>query len=144
MDSDIATRAKAAGAYVVGEDELIENIKEGKIEFERLYCHTKSVPKMNRAGLGRILGPRGLMPSVKMGTITDDPAGVINRSGSGVMYREREGVVRLSIGQLGFTPDEMKDNVKRVIDQIKEDAAKFADESPKEIYEVVSNLDRNG
>ncbi|KAE8150122.1 ribosomal protein L1 [Aspergillus avenaceus] len=129
--------AQAAGAVLVGEQEVFDNVKKGIIEFDRLICHPDSLDALNKAGLGRILGPRGLMPSVKTGTVVEDVASRVEMLRGGTVYRERDAVIRLPIGQLAFTPEQLRDNLRATIDQIKKDAAGLNDRINKEIYEVV-------
>ncbi|CZS94231.1 probable 50S ribosomal protein L1 [Rhynchosporium agropyri] len=136
-DSKYAKDALAAGATLVGEDEIFEAVKDGKIEFDRCICQLESLEKMNRAGLGRFLGPRGLMPSTKLGTVVKDPANMLKDLIGGAEYRERLGVVRMAIGQLGFTPEEMQRNIKAFIDAMKKDMANLNDKISKELAEVV-------
>ncbi|KAJ5536521.1 hypothetical protein N7513_009707 [Penicillium frequentans] len=135
--SKAATEALAAGAVLVGEAEVFEAVKAGRIEFERCLAHPDSLPALNKAGLGRILGPRGLMPSVKNGTVVEDVAGRVEMLRGGTVYRERDAVIRLPIGQLGFSPEQLRDNLRTTIDQVKKDAAKLNDRISKEVYEVV-------
>jgi large subunit ribosomal protein L1 len=136
-DSKYAEAAKAAGASLVGEEEIFEAVKDGRIEFDRCICQTDSLDKMNKAALGRILGPRGLMPSTKMGTVVKDPAAVLKDLIGGAEYRERLGAVRMSIGQLGFTPEEMQRNIKAFIEHVKKDMAHLSDKISKDLAEVV-------
>ena len=136
-NSKYAVQAKAAGATLVGEDEIFEAVKDGRIEFDRCICQTDSLDKLNKAGLGRYLGPRGLMPSTKLGTVVKDPAAVLKDLIGGAEYRERLGVVRMAVGQLGFTPEEMQRNVKAFIDAVKKDMAHLSDRVNKELAEVV-------
>lgn len=135
-----AKDALAAGAVLVGEDEVFEAVKSGKIEFDRCLAHPDSLPALNKAALGRILGPRGLMPSVKTGTVVDDVASRVEMLRGGTVYRERDAVIRLPIGQLGFSPEQLRDNLRTTIDQIKKDASGLNDRVNKEIYEVVRNF----
>ncbi|CEJ60373.1 Putative Mitochondrial large ribosomal subunit protein L1 [Penicillium brasilianum] len=135
--SKIAKDALAAGAILVGEDEVFEAVKAGKIEFDRCLAHPDSLPALNKAALGRILGPRGLMPSVKTGTVVEDIASRVEMLRGGTVYRERDAVIRLPIGQLGFSPEQLRDNLRTTIDQIKKDASGLNDRVNKEIYEVV-------
>ena len=93
---------------------------------------------MQKAGLGKVLGPRGLMPSAKLGTVVKDVAGSVKGMVGGSEYRERLGVIRMAIGQLGFTPEEMQRNVKTFMEQIKKDMGQLSDRINKEIHEVVS------
>lgn len=136
-DSKYAEKARAAGAALVGEDEIFEAVKDGRIDFDRCICQTDSLAKMNKAGLGRVLGPRGLMPSAKLGTVVKDPDLVIKDLVGGAEYKERLGVIRMAIGQLGFTPDEMRRNIKIFLDSVKKDVAQLSDKIHKEVAEVV-------
>ncbi|KAF9883949.1 mitochondrial 54S ribosomal protein mrpl1 [Aspergillus nanangensis] len=129
--------ARAAGAVLVGEKDVFEAVKNGKIEFDRCIAHPDSLDALNKAGLGRILGPRGLMPSAKHGTVVEDVAARVEMLRGGTVYRERDAVIRLPIGQLGFSPEQLRDNLRATIDQIKKDAAALNDRINKEIYEVV-------
>lgn len=136
--SPIATTAQAAGASLCGEDELFDKIREGKIDFDRLLCHTDSAVKLNKAGLGRILGPRGLMPSAKLGTLTRDVKSLVKAMVGSTEYREKLGVIRASVGQLGFTPEEMQRNIRVFMEAVKRDINAMSDNVVKDIDEVVS------
>jgi large subunit ribosomal protein L1 len=136
-DSKHAEAARAAGAVLVGEEEVFEAIKDGKIEFDRCIAQIDSLPKMNKAALGRVLGPRGLMPSSKMGTVVKDPAAAVKEMVGGAEYRERLGVVRMAIGQLGFTPEMVQENIKVFVESVKKDMAQLSEKVNKEIAEVV-------
>ena len=78
------------------------------------------------------------MPSSKLGTITKDVAGVVKGLVGGSEYREKLGVIRCAVGQLGFTPEEMQSNVKAFVGNVKKDLAVLSDRINKDIYEVVS------
>lgn len=130
--------ARAAGAVLVGEQEVFDAVKNGVIEFDRCICHPDSLDALNKAGLGRVLGPRGLMPSVKTGTVVEEVASRVETLRGGTVYRERDAVIRIPIGQLGFSPEQLRDNLRITIEQIKKDAAGLNDRIVKEIYEVVS------
>jgi large subunit ribosomal protein L1 len=136
-DSKYAEAARAAGATLVGEEDIFEAVKDGRIEFDRCLCQTDSLAKMNKAGLGRILGPRQLMPSAKTGTVVKDPGAAVKEMVGGAEYREKLGVVRMAIGQLGFTPEEMQRNIKAFIEAVKKDMAQLSDKINKELAEVV-------
>ena len=136
-DSLVAKQAIAAGATLVGEESVFAAVKEGRIEFDRCICHIDSAQKLNQAGLGRILGPRQLMPSTKLGTITKDISNSVKNMVGGSEYREKLGVIRCAVGQLGFTPEEMQKNIKVFMAEIKKDLAKLSDRITKEIHEVV-------
>jgi large subunit ribosomal protein L1 len=136
-DSQYAEAATAAGASLVGEEAVFEAVKDGRIDFDRCICQTDSLAKMNKAGLGRILGPRGLLPSAKTGTVVKDPASAVKELVGGAEYREKLGVVRIAIGQLGFTPEEMQRNIKALIEAVKKDMSQLSDRISKELAEVV-------
>ncbi|PYH42725.1 mitochondrial 54S ribosomal protein uL1m [Aspergillus saccharolyticus JOP 1030-1] len=129
--------ARAAGAVLVGEQEVFDAVKAGKIEFDRCIAHPDSMEAFSKANLGRILGPRGLMPSAKTGTVVEDVAARVEMLRGGTVYRERDAVIRLPIGQLGFSPEQLRDNLRATLDQIKKDAARMNDRITKEVYEVV-------
>jgi large subunit ribosomal protein L1 len=134
--------AREAGAVLIGEQAVFDAVKNGNIDFDRCICHTDSFNALNKAGLGRYLGPRGLMPSVKMGTVVDDVGVRVKMLRGGTVYRERDAVIRMPIGQLGFSPEQLRDNLRTTIDQIRKDAARLSDRITKEIYEVVSQPTR--
>ena len=137
-DSKAAEEARIAGATLVGEEDIFEVIKSGKVDFDRVIAHPDSMPKINKAGLPRILGPKGLMPNAKLGTIVENMRDTIGNMMGGSMYRERVGMLRMAIGQLGFTPEQLRDNIRTFIDAIKKDAAGMSDQMVKDIHEVVS------
>lgn len=139
-DSKAAAEARAAGASLVGEDEIFDQVKEGIVEFDRCICHVDSVQKMNKAGLGRILGPKGLMPSAKTGTVVTNIASTVKNMVGASEYRERMAVLRMAVGQLGFTPDMMQANIKAFMDTLKKDIAQLSDRASKEIHEVVRDI----
>jgi large subunit ribosomal protein L1 len=136
-DSAAAKAAREAGATLVGEDEVFEVIKSGKFDFERCVAHPDSLDKMGKAGIPRILGPRGLMPNTKMGTLVQNIGGTVRSMLVGSMYRERQGKLSMAVGQLCFTPEQLKDNIQVFIAQLKRDAGDLSDLTPKEIDEVV-------
>ncbi|THX76117.1 ribosomal protein L1, partial [Aureobasidium pullulans] len=136
-NSSAATAAKKAGATLVGEEAIFDAVKEGRIEFDRCLCHQDSLAKMNKAALGRILGPRGLMPSAKTGTVVKDVAASVQDMVGASEYRERLGVIRMAIGQLGMTPEELSRNIRSFIENVKKDMAGMSDRIAKDIHEVV-------
>lgn len=136
-DSRHAEEARKAGATLVGEDEIFEAVKAGKIEFDRCLCQTDSLAKLNKAGVARILGPKGLMPSAKYSTVIRDVGQTVRDMVGGSEYRERMGVVRMAVGQLGFSPEQMQTNIKAFVEHMKKDIASLSDRINKEIHEVV-------
>lgn len=138
-NSSAAAAARKAGATLVGEEAIFDAVKEGRIEFDRCLCHQDSLAKMNKAALGRILGPRGLMPSAKTGTVVKDVAASVQDMVGASEYRERLGVIRMAIGQLGMTPEELSRNIRSFIENVKKDMAGMSDRIAKDIHEVVSD-----
>lgn len=135
--SEIAVAASNAGAKAVGEQTLFELIRNDKIEFDRLICHESSEKALQAANLGRILGPRGLMPNRKMKTIVSDVVKAVKDSAGAADYRERQGVVRLAIGQLGHTPEQLKANLEAVMKKLKYECAEISEDIPKDVHEVI-------
>ncbi|KAJ9629754.1 hypothetical protein H2203_002135 [Taxawa tesnikishii (nom. ined.)] len=117
-DSAAAAAARKAGATLVGEDSIFTAVKAGRIEFDRCICHTDSLAKLNKAGLGRVLGPRGLMPSAKTGTVVKDVGASVRDMVGASEYRERLGVVRMAVGQLGYTPEELQRNIRAFVEKV--------------------------
>ena len=139
----MAAAALKAGAVLVGEESVFDEVKEGRIKFDRCLCHVDSTQKLNKSGVGRFLGPRGLMPSAKFGTVVKDVGTTVGNLVGGSEYREKLGVVRMAVGQLGFTPEEMQRNIKAFITEVKKDIARLSDKIGKEIHEVVSCICTN-
>lgn len=135
--SEIAAEATAAGAVVVGEETLFEAIRQEKIDFDRLICHEASEKALGKAGLGRILGPKGLMPSARMGTIVTDVAKSVRDSAGSSEYRERQGVIRMAVGQLAHTPEQLKTNIQTVLKKVKAECAQLSEDVSKEVHEVI-------
>lgn len=136
-DSPMFTEAQQLGAVAVGEESLFQSIREGNIPFNKLICHVDSQEALKKANLGRILGPKGLMPNPKTKTITNDITTTVKELIGADDYRERDGVVRLAVGQLGFTPQMLSDNIKAFMSQLKEDVANIDDNHIKQLDEVV-------
>jgi large subunit ribosomal protein L1 len=136
-DSAISKASLAAGAKLVGEDEIFELVKEGKVDFDRCICHVDSLPKLSKAGVARILGPRGLMPSAKTGTVVKDVAGTVKDMVGGSEYRERAGVVRMAVGQLAFGPEMLQANIRAFMEGVKRDIAGLSDRISKDVHDVV-------
>ncbi|KAM7214151.1 Ribosomal protein L1-like protein [Rhypophila decipiens] len=136
-DGPIATEARENGAVEAGQEGLIQNIQNGNIQFNKLICHVDCEPLLKTLHLGKILGPKGLMPNLKTKTITADIKGTMSDLVGAEEFRERAGVVRMAIGQLLFTPQMLADNIKVFMDKIKKDIGNLDDTAPKVIEEVV-------
>jgi large subunit ribosomal protein L1 len=115
---DKADEAKAAGADVVGAEDLAEQIQAGNIDFERCIATPDMMPVVGR--LGRILGPRGLMPNPKLGSVTNDVAAAIQATKGGqVEFRvEKAGIVHAGVGKTSFDEVALVENVKAFVGAI--------------------------
>jgi large subunit ribosomal protein L1 len=115
---DKAEEAKAAGADVVGAEDLAQTIQGGEIAFDRCIATPDLMPVVGR--LGRILGPRGLMPNPKLGTVTPNIAQAVSAAKAGqVQFRvEKTGIIHAGVGKASFTPDRLADNIKAFVDAV--------------------------
>ncbi len=113
-----ADEAKAAGADIVGAEELVEQVQKGEIDFDRCIATPDMMPLVGR--LGKILGPRGLMPNPKVGTVTMDVAAAVNDAkGGAVQFRvEKAGIVHAGVGKASFTEDALVENIKALTDAV--------------------------
>jgi large subunit ribosomal protein L1 len=113
-----ADEAKAAGADIVGAEDLFETINGGKIEFDRLIATPDLMALVGR--LGKVLGPRGLMPNPKVGTVTMDVAKAVkDAKGGAVEFRvEKAGIVHAGVGKASFSEEQIAQNVKAFIDAV--------------------------
>jgi len=136
-DSPMMVEAQQLGAVAVGEESVFESIRQGNIPFNKLICHVDSQQALSKANLGRILGPKGLMPNQKTKTITSDIQATVKELIGADEYRERTGVVRMAVGQLGFTPKMLSDNVKALMALLKQDIANVDENYTKELDEIV-------
>ena len=113
--------AKDAGAEFVGGDDLIEEIKSGKINFEKLICTPGMMIKLSK--LGKILGPKGLMPNPKLGSVTNDIKKAVTdaKSGQVEIRNDKDGNIGLSIGNKSFADDKLIKNFNAVIDALEKE-----------------------
>ncbi|AGF74405.1 50S ribosomal protein L1 [Bartonella australis AUST/NH1] len=113
-----AEEAKAAGADIVGAEDLFESINGGVINFDRCIATPDMMPLVGR--LGKILGPRSLMPNPKVGTVTSDIAGAVKASkGGAVEFRvEKAGIVHAGIGKASFDVEKIVENIKAFADAV--------------------------
>jgi large subunit ribosomal protein L1 len=113
-----AEEAKKAGADIVGAEELMEQIQKGNMPFDRCIATPDMMGLVGR--VGKILGPRGLMPNPKLGTVTMDVAGAVNTVKSGqVEYRtEKGGIVHVGVGKASFKEAALEENIKALVDVV--------------------------
>ena len=116
-----SAEAKSAGADLVGGDEFIEKIKAGEINFEKLICTSSMMIKLSK--LGKVLGPKGLMPNPKLGSVTDDlKTAVTNaKSGQAEIRNDKDGNIGVSIGKKSFKDDELIKNYNAILDALEKE-----------------------
>jgi large subunit ribosomal protein L1 len=115
---DRAEQARAAGADIVGFDDLAADIKAGKMDFDVVIATPDAMRVVGQ--LGQILGPRGLMPNPKVGTVTQDvPTAVKNAKAGQVQYRtDKAGIVQCTIGRASFTVEALEENLRALVDAV--------------------------
>ena len=113
-----AKEAKDAGADIVGGDEFIEKIKQGELNFEKLICSTSMMIKLSK--LGKVLGPKGLMPNPKLGSVTDNlkKAVIEAKSGQVEIKNDKDGNIGLSIGKKNFSNEKLLQNFNTVFEAL--------------------------
>jgi len=115
------SEAKTAGADIVGSDEFIEKIKGGEINFEKLICTPSMMIKLSK--LGKVLGPKGLMPNPKLGSVTEDLKTAITnaKSGQAEIRNDKDGNIGVSIGKKSFGNDILIKNFNAIIDTLEKE-----------------------
>jgi large subunit ribosomal protein L1 len=113
-----AEEAKKAGADIVGAEDLVETVQKGTIEFDRAIATPDMMPLVGR--LGKVLGPRGLMPNPKVGTVTPDVAGAVKAAkGGAVEFKvEKAGIVHAGVGKASFYEDALAGNIRAFVDAV--------------------------
>jgi large subunit ribosomal protein L1 len=113
-----ADEAKAAGADVVGAEDLVTEVQGGKIDFDRVIATPDLMPLVGR--LGKVLGPRGMMPNPKVGTVTMDVATAVRGAkGGSVEFRvEKAGIVQAGVGKASFSAEKLVENIKAFTDAV--------------------------
>jgi len=113
-----ADEAKAAGADIVGAEDLFEIVNGGKVEFDRCIATPDMMPLVGR--LGKVLGPRGMMPNPKVGTVTMDVTGAVKGAkGGSVEFRvEKAGIVQAGVGKASFSEDKLVENIRAFADAV--------------------------
>ena len=116
-----AADAKSAGADIVGSDDFIEKIKNGEINFEKLICTPSMMIKLSK--LGKVLGPKGLMPNPKLGSVTEDLKTAITdaKSGQAEIRNDKDGNIGVSIGKKSFADDKLIKNYNAIIETLEKE-----------------------
>jgi large subunit ribosomal protein L1 len=113
-----ADEARAAGADIVGAEDLVDIVQKGQIDFDRCIATPDMMPLVGR--LGKVLGPRGMMPNPKVGTVTTDIAGAVKASkGGAVEFRvEKAGIIHAGVGKVSFDVKALEENVRAFADAV--------------------------
>jgi len=116
-----ASDAKAAGADIVGSDDFIEKIKGGEINFEKLICTPGMMIKLSK--LGKVLGPKGLMPNPKLGSVTENLKQAVTdaKSGQAEIRNDKDGNIGVSIGKKSFSDDKLLKNYNAIIETLEKE-----------------------
>ena len=127
---DNAEKAKAAGADIVGFEDLAEQVKAGNLDFDVVIATPDAMRIVGQ--LGQVLGPRGLMPNPKVGTVTPDVATAVQNAKAGqVRFRtDKNGIIHCSVGKVGFSADAIKENIAALVADLK----KLKPSSSKGVY----------
>ena len=116
-----ASEAKTAGADIVGGDDFIEKIKGGEMNFEKLICTPSMMIKLSK--LGKVLGPKGLMPNPKLGSVTEDLKTAVSnaKSGQAEIRNDKDGNIGVSIGKKSFNDDKLIKNYNVILDTLEKE-----------------------
>ena len=135
-DESKKSAAEKAGADLVGAEDLIEKIKTGELNFEKLICTPKMM--INLSKLGKILGPKGLMPNPKLGTVTDNIEEAVKKAKAGQveLKNDKDGNIGVSIGKKSFNDEKILSNYKAIIETLEKEKSNntFKGEMIKSIY----------
>ena len=134
-DENKLDEAKKSGADLVGSDDLVQKISSGEIKFDKLICTPSMMSKIGK--LGKILGPKGLMPNPKLGTVSDNLKTSVEKIKNKLVEikNDKDGNLGLSIGRKSFPKGKLKDNLKSVVDTLKKDKPNiFNSENIKKVY----------
>jgi len=120
-EDDKAQIAKDAGADIVGSDEFIDKIKAGELDFEKLICTPGMMVKLSK--LGKVLGPKGLMPNPKLGSVSDDLKQAVTnaKSGQAEIRNDKDGNIGVSIGKKSFHDDQLLKNFHAILDTLEKE-----------------------
>ena len=116
-----SSEAKSAGADIVGGDDFIDKIKDGEINFEKLICTPTMMVKLSK--LGKVLGPKGLMPNPKLGSVTEDLKKAISdaKSGQAEIRNDKDGNIGVSIGKKSFDDEKLIKNFTAIIETLEKE-----------------------
>ena len=116
-----AQEAKTAGADIVGGDDFIEKIKNGEMNFEKLICTPAMMIKLSK--LGKVLGPKGLMPNPKLGSVTEDLKKAVSdaKSGQAEIRNDKDGNIGVSIGKKSFSDEKLIKNYNAILDTLEKE-----------------------
>ncbi len=134
-DENKLDEAKKSGADIVGSDDLVQKISSSEIKFDKLICTPSMMSKIGK--LGKILGPKGLMPNPKLGTVSDNLKTSVEKIKNKLVEikNDKDGNLGLSIGRKSFPKGKLKDNLKSVVDTLKKDKPNiFNSENIKKVY----------
>jgi large subunit ribosomal protein L1 len=120
-EDDKRQEAKDAGADMVGSDEFIDKIKAGELDFEKLICTPGMMVKLSK--LGKVLGPKGLMPNPKLGSVSDDVKQAVTdaKSGQAEIRNDKDGNIGVSIGKKSFHDDQLLKNYYTILDTLEKE-----------------------
>ena len=120
-EDDKAQEAKDAGADIVGSDEFIDKIKAGELDFEKLICTPGMMVKLSK--LGKVLGPKGLMPNPKLGSVSDNVKQAVTdaKSGQAEIRNDKDGNIGVSIGKKSFHDDQLLKNYYTILDTLEKE-----------------------
>ena len=120
-ETDKSQEAKDAGADIVGGDEFVEKIKGGELDFEKLICTPGMMIKLSK--LGKVLGPKGLMPNPKLGSVTNDLKKAVTdaKSGQVEIRNDKDGNIGVSIGKKSFDDEKLTKNFNAIIDALEKE-----------------------
>ena len=115
------SEAKSAGADLVGGDDFIDKIKSGEMNFEKLICTPGMMIKLSK--LGKVLGPKGLMPNPKLGSVTEDLKKAVSdaKSGQAEIRNDKDGNIGVSIGKKSFNDDQLIKNFNAILDTLEKE-----------------------
>lgn len=137
--SEQAAEARRAGAVEVGGDDLIQKVKQGEINFDRAYATPDIVSRLNQQ-VARILGPKGLMPSAKRGTVTQDVFTTLQNASGEMTFKQDGTVLAVPVGRASFTNLQIVENIVTVVDAVRKDMADSEQTSRKSSHIGIARI----